>query len=854
MFLTLWLALFLPPCLAVHLTYYVEERKHVGTYIGDIAADKQLLDGISLLDNDLVTFSLLRMSKFSIVSLFNVSKTGKLYTSQNIDAESLCKYNTECSRILHVAVHKDETFVDVLKIKVFIQDINDNTPEFPVRQVNLTFSEGDRKGMSHSLPNAIDKDVGIENSQISYEFQKRLDTPFTLSVSKRVDGTAKLEIVLAVELDREVKDSYSLQVIAKDGGFPPKQSTLNVKITVTDVNDNPPVFLKNEYHVFIENTNLRNKPVIILSAKDLDIHENGQVLYYFSSQTSEATRSYFKLNKHTGEIFQREKLPSGHKELFQLYVEAKDGGNPPLTHLAMVLINITNQQNNAPIIDVNFVSGLRENTLSISENIKVGAFIAFVKVTDNDIGPNGRVNCDLQHDHFQLQNLDFKEYKVTLKKPVDREIKDHYEISISCQDKGLPPLRTKRKFSVQITDVNDVKPRFTKENFRFLVYENEKSNFPVGFINATDEDLGDGGQLTFFFLQNKNRILPFQITDTGFILTSQPLDREQQEIYKFEVFVRDNGRPSLNSTSNVIVEVVDENDNAPYFTFPSINPFSLDIHYHPQSKNDITVLKASDRDSPRNAFLKYEITGGNDKQLFLINPYTGMLSFSRAVYQNDAGSYDLKAVVKDSGTPVLSATTTLSLTLSVSNKTSLSAQSRKSGNYIPLYLVAVITFAAMIVLVVILVSMIACIIRYKNGRRVQRATPIDQSNPERSEIYHLVSQSNNLVSASRSTNDTSGRCTPTIESRSLYNSADTNSLKIATIARRLPAPSQQMRIQEVVMRSDVRGIEESSVGFHDTSSNIVSCQMDNTSYSSDAKAKHYEEISGKPKEYDRVLS
>lgn len=46
------------------------------------------------------------------------------------------------------------------------------------------------------------------------------------------------------------------------------------------------------------------------------------------------------------------------------------------------------------------------------------------------------------------------------------------------------------------------------------------------------------------------------------------------------------------------------------------------------------------------------------------------------------------------------------------------------------------------------------------------------------------------------------------------------------------------------MRSDVRGIEESSVGFHDTSSNVVSCQMDNTGYSSDTKAKHYEEISG----------
>ena len=158
------------------------------------------------------------------------------------------------------------------------------------------------------------------------------------------------------------------------------------------------------------------------------------------------------------------------------------------------------------------------------------------------------------------------------------------------------------------------------------------------------------------------------------------LDHEFQDTYKFQVFVKDKGTPSLNNTVSVIVKVRDENDNAPYFTFPSVNPYNMDVTYYPHHTKNISQIKASDSDSQENAFLKYEIIRGNSKQIFSINQYTGLLSSTHVLSQQDAGSYELEFLVKDSGSPVLSARTTVYLTLTVSNKTSEMLNAVKFGH------------------------------------------------------------------------------------------------------------------------------------------------------------------------------
>ncbi|GAB1604106.1 uncharacterized protein LOC115219398 [Argonauta hians] len=815
------------------ITYNVKEENIPHTYVGDIFKDLSASDSSYLKNKDLITFSQLQQKG---QQLFNVTKTGKLYTVQTLDAESMCSYEKECFETVKAAVHKSKTFMKILKIKVIIEDINDHQPEFPTKQVNILFSETDGKGTKRSIPNAIDKDVSHQNSLITYEL-KEIESLYSLSVSKEADGISTLEIILKEKLDRETKDSYNIEVIAKDGGIPPKRSILNVKISVIDENDNRPQFSQSIYNVSIEHNHNKNIPVVTLSAKDSDTGENGKTSFYFSQKTSMKVKNLFHLDEITGKLFVKEPLSQTTKQSLKLYVKAKDNGNPPLSSIATVIVNVINQKNNPPNIDVNFISTHNHNTATILEDVKVGSFIAYVMVTDNDAGHNGEVKCHIKDDTFKLQSMGSKEYKIVLKKAVDRETQEHYHFTVSCEDKGLPALKTDKDLSIQVLDVNDVKPHFTKDTFKFLTYENDKANFPIGFINATDPDIGKGGELSYYLRSSKKQEyrLPFQIINSGFISTNQSLDREHRDFYEFEVFVKDNGTPSLNNTVNVEVEVLDRNDNAPYFIFPSVDPFTLDVHYHPQSKNDITVLKASDIDSHMNAFLRYEIMSGNERQLFKLDSFTGVLSYSRTVYQNDAGSYHLEFVVKDSGTPVLSARTSVSLTLTVSNKTSpmFTAVHLPSDNTIDATLLIIIVVAAVIVSIAIVVSITLCIVRCNNVRNSSAGrTEEKQAYQCHNEMRQLIYQGNNSVAVmSGNRGEISDRYS---HSRSHYYPED---WKTATMNRTL---------QKSIKQKYSQPIEVTSYGDNKPSSNYPSDTLTSRKSSgqcwSERSSRQYEEI------------
>lgn len=704
-------------CLSADLTYYVEEGKGPDTFIGDIAADSNVMDNIPLQDYNLIKFSILQQSGDGNFKLFK--NTGKLYTARILDAEYLCKRNKECFEMVDVAVRKADSFMMVLEIKVVIEDVNDHHPTFPERQIDMQFEENDKKGTKNCIPNAIDNDIGIDNSQIDYELVRNMSEPFSLIVSKRIDGTSKLCIRLEDDLDRELKDSYHVRVIAKDRGNPPKQGILDINILVKDINDNSPVFSQNVYNVTVKNEPSEMSPIVSLSVRDLDSGKNGEVKFRFSSETSALSKKHFKLNEVTGQIFLKRKFTSRQELLHKLYIEARDGGRPPLSSIAMVLVNVIYRQNIAPTIDVNFVSPSVGNTATISEDIKVGSFIAYVKITDHNAGQNGEVNCELDHEKFRLLSLGTKKYKVVVKSKIDRETEDKYFISITCQDHGTPPQRSVSNFSVIILDINDVRPQFSDRIYKFFVRENQRPKFPVGQINATDTDLGPSGKLTYSMLTDNKQFLPFRISEDGLISTIISLDHEFQSEYNFQVFVRDNGIPPLDNAVNVIVEVNDENDNAPYFTFPTVNPFTLDVLYYPHETKNITILKASDKDSLENAFLKYEIIGGNKDKLFSINRYSGLISFTHEATAQDAGSYDLQLVVKDSGIPVLSATTNLTLILTVSNTTSkiFNSSRTKLNNRVHQYLLIVIVMVAVTLAVPITAGLSICCIRCNDHRR-----------------------------------------------------------------------------------------------------------------------------------------
>ncbi|GAB1604117.1 protocadherin beta-15-like [Argonauta hians] len=778
----------------VDITYHVYEEDRPNTYIGDIAVDSNLSHYLPNQQHSLVTFTQLQTTESRGSHIFNVTNTGKIYSVKTLDAESLCLFKRECFKIVKVAVRKQETFIKIIKIKIIIDDINDHRPEFSEDQIKIEFDETDGKGSTKSVPNAIDKDIGFLNANITYKLKDK-SKKFSLFIFKGFDGIKIPKIVLEETLDRELKDTYKLELVAIDGGSPPNEGKLNVQVSVIDVNDNQPKFSQQTYNISISGTHHISSPIFVLSATDLDSGQNGNITYNLYEKSSTYAERNFKLSSN-GEIFLKRNFYKNTKQIYKLYIEAKDGGIPSLSSKAMLIVNVLNNQNNAPIINIDFVNPLAKTATAISEASKINSFIAYVLVIDADSGSNGQIKCNINHKMFQLSYMDSKEYKILLKQPLDRETMDHYVVSIVCHDMGSPPLKAKKQFSVKVTDVNDVEPHFTKDTFQFLTYENQKVDFPIGFINATDPDLGDGGQLTYSIINdNNNDNIPFELSKDGFISTSQSIDREMKDMYKFEVLVKDNGIPSLNDTANIIIEILDKNDNAPYFTFPMNDPYNLDVHYHPNSKKDITILKGSDKDTGNNAFLTYGIRRSNDKNLFTVNSHTGVLSFSRTVYQNDAGTYDLQFVVKDSGSPAQSATTVIILTLFVSNDTSpmMTAVHLQTGSKLNMTWILIIVAAAVILSVAIVVSITLCVFKCINHASDSPATRDNPKFLSQTEMRQILFHTNNPVSITSNAEDIFHRNLQSINPNSPYYPEMEqmyNEWKYSTTPRKLPPVPQ----------------------------------------------------------------
>lgn len=91
---------------------------------------------------------------------------------------------------------------------------------------------------------ASDNDVGI-NAQIMYSLGEELsdiDRTPEFSINSQTGA-----IVTTKPLDRETVNGYLLTVTARDGGNPPLSDTTDVEISVTDVNDNFPIFKQPMY-------------------------------------------------------------------------------------------------------------------------------------------------------------------------------------------------------------------------------------------------------------------------------------------------------------------------------------------------------------------------------------------------------------------------------------------------------------------------------------------------------------------------------------------------------------------------------------------------------------------------------
>ncbi|KAM4732180.1 protocadherin gamma-A12-like isoform 48-T48 [Anableps anableps] len=628
-------------------------------------------------------------------------KTGNLIVEERMDREGLCEKRATCVIKQDVVL---ENPLELHRINIHIQDINDNSPQFKEESIKLEISESAMRGATFLLDEAHDADIG-DNTVRGYSLQE--NDYFKLNVKSKGIGRKYGELVLEKELDREDKNTITFLMIAFDGGSPQKSGTVVIQVNVLDANDNVPVFSQAVYKASLPENSSIDSVVLTLSASDADEGVNGEVTYGFDHVSDE--NQIFTLNPKTGEVTIGGTIDYERKSLYEMHISAKDSLG--LASYASLIIEVTDINDNAPFILLKSLSN------SVPENVSPGTEVGIINVQDKDSEKNGQVRCSIQ------QNIPFKlvpsiknYYSLVTTGQLDREVVSDYNITIIATDEGSPPLSSSKTVQLSVADINDNPPVFDEQSYSAYVSENNKPGSTLCSVTARDPDWRQNGTVIYSLLPgevNGASVSSYLSVngDTGVIHAVRSFDYEQWRSFKVHVMARDNGSPPLSSNVTVSVFISDVNDNSPQILYPAPEGSSFMTELVPKAAQRgslVSKVIAVDADSGQNAWLSYHIIKASDPGLFIIGLHSGEIRTQRDISESDSMKQNLIVAVKDNGQPSLSATCVMYLLISDNlaevpelKDISYDEKNSKLTSYLIIALVSVSTFFLTFIIIIL---------------------------------------------------------------------------------------------------------------------------------------------------------
>ncbi|XP_029420539.1 LOW QUALITY PROTEIN: protocadherin alpha-1-like [Nannospalax galili] len=630
-----------------------EEAKH-GTFVGRIAQDL----GLELAE---LVPRLFRVVPKGRGDLLEVNlQNGILFVNSRIDREALCGRSAECSIHLEVIVDRP---LQVFHVEVEVRDINDNPPVFKGREQQVFIPENRQLDSRFPIEGAVDADIG-SNALLTYTLSP--SDYFSLKVEASDELSKSLLLELRKSLDREETPELHLLLTATDGGKPELEGTVQLLITVLDVNDNPPMFDQAIYRAHLVETTANGTLVTTLNASDTDEGVNGEVVFSFGSEVSLNIQEKFKIDSVLGEIRVIGDLDYEETKSYEIQVKAVDKGTPPMSNHCKVLVKVLDINDNAPELAITSLS------LPIREDAPLSTIIALISVSDIDSGVNGQVACSLTpHVPFKLVSAFKNYYSLVLDSALDRETKADYKVVVTARDGGSPSLWASASVSVEVADVNDNAPAFAQPEYTVFVKENNPPGAHIFTVSAVDADAQENALVSYSLVERRvgERALSSYVSvhaESGKVYALQPLDHEELELLQFQVSARDAGVPALGSNVTLQVFVLDENDNAPTLLGPLEDTSASEMVSRTVGAGHMVAkVRAVDADSGYNAWLSYELqrAAGGTRIPFRVGLYTGEIRTTHALDDVDAPRLRLLVLVKDHGEPVLTATATVLVSL-----------------------------------------------------------------------------------------------------------------------------------------------------------------------------------------------
>ncbi|XP_060109631.1 protocadherin beta-16-like isoform X15 [Heteronotia binoei] len=382
---------------------------------------------------------------------------------------------------------------------------------------------------------------------------------------------------------------------------------------------------------------------------------------------SKSNKQYFQLDTHSGNLFVDEKIDR----------EALCGQTDPCLLLSKIALDkpleiisiemkIEDVNDNSPKFSKN------EFNLEIPENVPTNTRFPLESAQDADLGENSIQNYTLSpNENFRLEiqsgrggkkNLD-----LILKKPLDREEEAQFTLTLTAFDGGVPQRTGTVQININVLDINDKIPEFTQSEYIVGLKENSRRDTLALKVEARDLDFGSNAHITYSFHQVPEEISQlFNLHQmTGEITVWGPIDYEKETSYYMNVKATDGG--GLSGHCKVLVEVEDENDNAPEVSLISI---SSTVQEDSPLDTVVGLFSVTDQDSGENSRTSCSIdtnlpfvlkaTESNNYQLVIQSPLD----------REKVPEYNITVTATDRGSPRLTTKSIITILISDINDNS----------------------------------------------------------------------------------------------------------------------------------------------------------------------------------------
>lgn len=343
---------------------------------------------------------------------------------------------------------------------------------------------------------------------------------------------------------------------------------------------------------------------------------------------------------------------SSPENMYSLTVLAIDNGKPPMYSDSLVNINVVDSNNNAPEFE-------QKRYLSpVPIDATIGQKIVQVLAKDEfDFGINAEIDY-LIVDGNSAGNFTINRNDgwISVNRTLTNEPSKAYKLLVRAVDRGVPPQQDETEVTIIITGENRHSPVFTALSYQVIVPENEPIGSAILTVTASDIDDGPNGMVRYSISGGNEREEFIIDPQSGIITIQQSLDYDLNQEYHLNITAQDLGFKPRNAVAMVTIILTDINDHPPVFNQSVYHAYLAE---NQPINSFVFKAIATDKDSPRNAIIRYSIVNGMNSDLFGILPTTGEITSRVSFDYEEESEFDITIKASNPDSSMSSMTTVI---------------------------------------------------------------------------------------------------------------------------------------------------------------------------------------------------